>query len=241
MKTFTQVGQNRFDQVKPENINDNTRVVIDQYNGRMDAQNMPTSIIDQDKLVAPTVTDAVVINCRETNWQGQTQSYFRVRRFNTTEKGVTYFFPDVVIDLNAIDWSSGWNNLTSMHSDYQNFFIDFTSNEGSLNGCMDINFRRGTDIVTPATGGNVEVGQDHWIQWGLFVNDILVCDTGRLYPRLENISIPFKILCGTQNIRVEIKFKTIFTQAAQKISSSNTQKNNLEIYGANIWVCNTRK
>jgi hypothetical protein len=241
MKAFTQVGQKRFNQVKPENINDNTRAVIDQYNGRMDAQNMPTSLIDQDKFVAPTATDSVISGSRKTDWQGQTQSYYRVRRFNTTEGGLNYYEPDNVIDLNATDWSSGWNNLTSVNTDYRNFYLEFTSQEGSLNGCMDINFRRGTDIVTPGSGGNTEVGQDHWIQWGLFVNDLLVCDTGRVYPRLENLSVPFKILCGTQQIRIEIKFKTIFTQAAKKITSGDTQKNNLEIYGSHIWVCNTRK
>lgn len=241
MKAFTQVGQKRFNQVKPENINDNTRAVIDQYNGRMDAQNMPTSLIDQDKFVAPTAFEGVTINCRKTDWQGQTQSYYRVRRFNVTEAGFNYTLPDKQVNLNSLDWSSGWNNLTGIHNDYQNFFLEFTSNEGSLNGCMDINFRRGTDLVTPGSGGVSEVGKDHWIQWGLFVNDTLVCDTGRVFPRLENLCVPFKILCGTQQIRMEIKYKTVFTQGATKLSSAQTQNNWLEIYGAQIWTCNTRK
>ena len=47
MKVYTQQGQKRFDQVKPESINDNTQAVVSVYNGRVDGQNFPIDTIDK--------------------------------------------------------------------------------------------------------------------------------------------------------------------------------------------------
>ena len=241
MKVYTQQGQKRFDQVKPESINDNTQAVVSVYNGRIDGQNFPINTLDKLKFVPSTITSTSTANVYGFAFGGQTQDYYFVRRWNTYEGSVNIHLPLLSFDLNASNWSSGWNNLRDIHSTFNDFILQFESTEGTLTGCIDIDFRHGVDIVLATTDWN----QKWWTRWGLFCNDILIAESGRVYPRLENLCIPFNIFVGTQNIKLELKWQTINDGAEDAVSASvgatTPCKSILEIYGASIWACNTKR
>lgn len=244
MKVYTEVAQKNYDQVKPESINDNTRLVVGEYNGRLNGQNMPVNALNQNKFIPPTGTDAVIIDVKELEWIGQTQSYYRVRRWNTYEDGINIHRPMESIDLNNFNWSSGWNNLTEVSTEFERFYIEFQANSGTLNGCFDINFRHGVDRILVEVEGEPSVqtfSEDWYTRWGLFCNDVLIAETGRCYPRLENLSIPFHLFVGTQPVRLELKWQTVNYNANEEFGYSPLPYSRLEIYGANIWVCNTKR
>ena len=121
MKVYTQQGQKRFDQVKPESINDNTQAVVSVYNGRIDGQNFPINTLDKLKFAPSSVTSISTANVYGFVFNGQTQDYYFVRRWNTYEGSVNIHLPLLSFDLNASNWSSGWNNLR----DIDNTFNDF--------------------------------------------------------------------------------------------------------------------
>ena len=242
MKVFTQVGQNNYDQVKPESINDNTRAVIGEYNGRLDGQNFPVGTIDKLKLAPPTLTSQSTTDVFGFKHEGQTQDYHFVRRWNTYEGGINVHLPLYNFDLQNNSWSSGWNNLSDIDADFNDLVLQFDAHSGTLHGCFDINFRHGVDRFRD-TGASPEMrswSTDWWSRWGLFCNDVLIAESGRVYPRLENLSIPYKIFVGSQPVRLELKWQTINTSAQEEYGVS-VHESRMEIYGAAIWCCNTKR
>ena len=241
MKVFTQVGQKNYDQVKPENINDNTRAVIGEYNGRLDGQNFPVDTIDKLKFAPPTLTSQSTANVYGFKHEGQTQDYHFVRRWNTYEQGQDIHRPLVTFDLQNNSWSSGWNNISDIDAAFNDLVLEFEAKSGTLNGCFDIDFRHGTDMILNHQSTATIWSNDWWSRWGLFCNDILIAETGRVYPRLQNLSIPFKIFVGTQPVRLELKWQTINTSPNQELNIIATPESYMEIYGASIWACNTKR
>ena len=154
MKVFTQVGQKDLDQVKPENINDNTRMVVGEYNGKLDGQNFPVATIDKLKMAPPTLTSQSTSKLYGFKHIGQTQDHHFVRRWNTYEGSVNIHYPLVSFDLQAESWSSGWNDLVDIHADYAGLILEFDAKSGSLNGCFYINFRHGIDVITNSGGSD---------------------------------------------------------------------------------------
>ena len=101
MKVFTQVGQKDLDQVKPENINDNTRMVVGEFNGKIDGQNFPVETIDKFKLKAPTLTSTSTANVYGFRHIGQTQDYYFIRRWNNLEQGLSIHNPVMSFNLHT--------------------------------------------------------------------------------------------------------------------------------------------
>lgn len=243
MKVFTQVGQNNHDQVKPENINNNTRAVIGEYNGRLDGQNFPVDTIDKLKFAPPTLTSQTTVYKYGFKFEGQTQDYHFVRRWKGYggDTGTDIHTPLHSLDLQNSSWSSGWNSLADVDSKFEQVVLEFEAKNGMLHGCFDINFRHGTDIILNHQSSATIWSNDWWSRWGLFCNDILVAETGRVYPRLESLSIPFKFFVGTQPVRLDLRWQTINTSPEQDLNISTTPESHMEIYGASIWACNTKR
>lgn len=239
MKVYTQHGQKRFDQVKPDSINDNTKSTIGVYNGRLDGQNVPVASIDNTKFIPCNVTSNNTADLYAFAWTGQTQDYYFIRRWQDLEETSDGIHkPLVFFNLLSDDWSSGWNNITEVDSTFSEFILNLNSQSGTLSGCFDINFRHGVD-VQEVSGVIYNIGMEWWTRWGLFCNDVLIAESGRVYPRLESLSIPFSISVGTQPIKLELKWQTVSTE--DRPAGGTEPFGKLEIYGASIWACNTKR
>jgi hypothetical protein len=176
MKVFTQVGQKNYDQVKPESINDNTRAVIGEYNGRLDGQNFPVGTIDKLKLAPSAYTSQTTTNKYAFKVVGQTQDYHFVRRWRAYggNTGTDIHTPLHTLDLQNSSWSSGWNNLADIDTTFNNVVLEFDASSGTVHGCFDINFRHGMDVIEDSTGSDKVFGYDWYSRWGLFCNDVLI-------------------------------------------------------------------
>ena len=80
---------------------------------------------------------------------------------------------------------------------------------------------------------------DWWSRWGVFVNDILIAESGECFPRLENLVIPFSVPVGSQAIRIDLRWKTITTQALNVSGYTSDPTTDLELFGAEIMARNT--
>jgi len=244
MKVFTQVGQKDLDQVKPENINDNTRMVVGEYNGKLDGQNFPVATIDKLKMAPPTLTSQITVRKYGFKFEGQTQDYHFVRRWKGYggDTGTDIHTPLHTLDLQNSSWSSGWNTLSDIDTTFNEVLLEFEAKSGVVHGCFDINFRHGTDMILNNSGSPKIWSNDWWSRWGLFCNDVLIAETGRVYPRLHSLSVPYKLFVGSQPVRLDLRWQTINTSADQSLGlTGSTPTSRMEIYGASIWACNTKR
>lgn len=243
MKVFTQVGQKDLDQVKPENINDNTRMVVGEYNGKLDGQNFPVATVDKLKMAPSVYTSQITVYKYAFKVKGQTQDYHFVRRWKGYggDTGTDVHTPLHTLDLQNSSWSSGWNSLSDIDAKFNEVVLEFEAQNGTINGCFDINFRHGMDIIEDSTNADKPFGYDWYSQWGLFCNDVLIAETGRVYPRLQNLTVPYKIFVGSQPVRLDLRWKTITTNPKDELEVDTHPTSRMEIYGASIWACNTKR
>jgi hypothetical protein len=145
-------------------------------------------------------------------------------------------------DLQNNSWSSGWNNLSDIDADFNDLVLQFDAHNGTLHGCFDINFRHGVDMLLNDASLATAWSNDWWTRWGIFCNDILIAESGRVYPRLENLSIPYKIFVGQQPVKLELRWQTVNTNPEDALNVPGaTAYSRMEIYGASIWCCNTKR
>ena len=154
--------------------------------------------------------------------------------------------PIASIDLPTANWSSGWNKLVDYGSmDYT--FLEFDAQEGMLTGEAISDFHHGVDrIVYQSGSGGDEVtirvffGFDWNTQWGVFVNDVLVAQTSTIFARRITATIPFKVPCGSQKVKIELKWKATTSDAIGTAYQGNPSRP-IDIYGAEIMCRNTKR
>ena len=240
MKVFRKQEPKQFEQVKPEALNDNTSAAINQYNGFLGTQSMPINVVSNEKLVQPA--DSIVTSAISTkyNWKGQTQSYNSVRQWSGVEGAISSLLANTQILLQLESWNSGWNNLTSQPK-YADFDLKFDAEEGTLNGQLIVNFFHGINCFSDGAA-NATFGEDWWTRFGLFMNGQLIADTGKCYPRGECLVVPWKIPIGTQTVNLSVRWQTISTGVLTGAGTfTGDPSTYLEVFGAEVWVCNTYK
>ena len=240
MKLYPSQLQIQNTLVIPETFNVNVANAIGQINGRLDSQNLPVQSLTNSQFQLPVYTSLSDANLFGFKWSASTQTYWEKSR-TSMEHSADICIPLLSYNLITEDWNKGWNLVTELPN-FQNMYIEDAMQEGMLNGCVRINFRHGCNVVTyeaqPAPL-NAEVGLDWWTRWGVFVNDVLVAESGECYPQAENIVIPFSTPIGSQNIRIDIRWQTWTSNALSIPSYTNDPTTPLEIFGIGIWVRNT--
>jgi hypothetical protein len=237
-KTYQDKPQHQFAQVKDESLNNNITTVLDEWNGNLGSNNLPIA-----SLVAANFKDgsgSVGFSLsRKVIWTGQGQNYHRVKRWNVAEAGLNVW--DVVesIDLSNSNWGKGWNPLENYGTFSENY-LDFDAKEGMIIGCAVIDYFHGYNRVAWQDGETTLrafYGDQWWVQWGVFVNDTLVAETGSTYPRRETINLPFKVPVGSQKLKIDLRWKALTSNAVSTGFLGNPSTP-LEVYGAEIWVRN---
>lgn len=210
MKTRITKPLHQFQQVKADNLNDNLVNIVEEYNGGLDGQNMPVEGVTVEHLKS---ADVIVSNANSTfsTMNGVVQDYNQVSNWNVVEGGLDVWTPRGSVDLDTADWSRGWNQLRTV-TNFEDTSLSFDASEGMITGCAVIDFHHGVDrikaIVESGPAFSVFRGHDWWSEWGVFVNNVLVAQTGKIYPRRITTQLPFKVAVGTQNVTIDLKWKT---------------------------------
>ncbi len=245
-KTFSQIPQHTYNQAKPETSNRNLDRYLSEFNGKLDSNNMPVDTITKTNLVPPQNVSGYPVVGAVTKIASSfpTQSYFRSRRSSSFEGGGDVWTPMLAIDLDQDPWFRGYNNLTD-YSNFSNFPIQATCKEGMISGCATIDWHHGCQVFNltvpesdPPISTAEAVGYGWWTQWGVFVNNILVATSGRIYPRRHTTQIPFSVPVGSQDVVVDVRFITnTWREPGGPINEDNST--NLYIFSADLWIRNT--
>ena len=242
-KTYDKRPAFRFQQTKPENINDNLDNTLAEVNGNLNANNFPVKGLTFDNFADPSSSDITSNGNKVLTYDAATQNYHRVRRFNVADGGLDVWEPITSIDLQTANWTTGWNKLTDFGSmDYT--YLQFDAQEGMLTGNAIIDFFNGKDrIVYQDSEDNtfrIFFGDEWWVQWGVFVNDVLVAETSQIYPRRITCTIPFKVPCGSQAVIIDLRWRAKTTDAIGTNYLGNPTRP-IDIYGAEIMCRNTKR
>ena len=240
MKQFPVQMQQQNTMIVPQTLNTNTSLYENETNGRLNGQNIAVDSINYSHFKPVDVSTVNSGKIITTKFKGATQQYQSVSRYNK-DFGGDIFAYILAADLITIDWNKGWNYLTSL-SNFEELIVDMDCKEGMLSGFFQVNFRHGINVVAYQPEETIlyaETSYDWWTRWGLFINDVLIAETGTCYPRLENLVIPFSVPVGSQNVRIDIRWKTITTNALTVTSVDGNPTTKLEMFGAEILAKNT--
>lgn len=236
MKQYPKQLQEQYKQVDPSLLNTNPSIYLNETKGGLNGQNIPVESLTHTKFEAPTNTTTTTSKSITTEFIGATQQYKSVSRY-AQDFGSDNFTVLLAFDLKTEEWNKGWNRLEDL-TNFDEIICKMDCKEGMLNGLAQINFRHGTNVVENG-GFYFETGLSWWTRWGVFLNDVLIAETGNCFPRLENLVIPFSIPVGSQTVRIDLRWKTITTQALNVSGYTPDPTTDLEIFGAEIMARNT--
>ena len=242
-KVFTDKPMVRFEAVKADNITWNLDKYIAEANGVLDSNNLPVLSVTESKLVEPIRPTSTVGAVTGYSIQMPSQSYHFSRRSTTEEGGNNIWTPLFQVDLDADNWSAGFNRLVDLDSNFLSAPLQFDAREGMIVGCATIDWEHGNQVfqvqVTedPATFAPRGRGNEWWTEWGLFVNNVLVAKTGQIYPRRHTTQLPFAIATGSQPIQIDVRVK-INTWFVTGGPSTETESTPFKLFSSTIWARN---
>lgn len=240
-KHYTEKPSVRHQQVKSENLNDNLTKTLGEVNGNLNSNNLPVDSLTFANFADPQSSEVTSNATTTLKFEGATQDYHRVRRWNTFEDSADMWEPVVSIDLPTANWSTGWNKLVDYGTmDYT--FLDFDAKEGMLTGCAVIDFHHGIDRIGYGQDPVIRAftGDEWWTGWGVFVNDTLVAETSNIYARRITCNIPFKVPVGSQKVKIDLRWRAKTSDAVGTSFNGNPSRP-IDIFGAEIWVRNTKR
>ena len=243
-KTFTDKPLHQFQQVKTDNITANLDKHLDEFNGGLDSNNLPLFRVDQDNIKLPTNPGGITGPVIKNNIVFQTQSYHETyRTYNQSGGASDIYDPVLSVDLSQDFWSAGFNRLAELDTSgaFDNFPLQFDAREGMLIGCAVVDWEHGNDVYSVDDGdGNIVPrgrGNDWWTELQVYVNNVGVARTGRIYPRRHTTQIPFAVACGSQPVQIDVRVKlnNWYASGAPSLLGHSTD---FKIFSARIWCRN---
>jgi len=243
-KTFTDKPLHQFQQVKTDNITANLDKHLDEFNGGLDSNNLPLFRVDQDNIKLPTNPGGISGNVVKNNIIFQTQAYYETYRTYNQDGGASDIYDPVLsVDPSQDFWSAGFNRLAELDTSggFDNFPLQFDAKEGMLIGCAVVDWEHGNDVYSVDDGdGNIVPrgrGNDWWTELQVYVNNVGVARTGRIYPRRHTTQIPFAVACGSQPIQIDVRVK-LNNWYASGAPSLQGHATDFKIFSARIWCRN---
>jgi len=237
VKVFTNIPVAQNEMVKPSSLNDNIDKYLNEWNGHLNGNNLPVFSVQSDDIKYENFRTGFSGAVSGLNTELQTQGYYYKRRSSSFEGSTDVWTPILNLDLQTDDWSKGWNRL-EYYSGFSQFPVVFDSREGMLVGCATIDWQHGTDtmLVTEDEISFSSTRGDDWVsEWGVFVNDVLVARSGEIPPRRHTTSLPFSIPCGSQNVKVDVRW---ISTISDYLASGRPHGSEFLVFSAEVWVRN---
>lgn len=235
-KVFPEIPTGQNIQVKSVQLNKNIEKYLGEFNGKLTGTNMPVSALTNAELSALTVPedDYSSGDITKESSRGPTQAYYASHIASWEISDI--WTPVSSIDLKTESWKRGWNRLDSF-STYTNLPLEFTAREGMLVGCATIDWHHGVNRVDTNTepGATIFTNYSWWTEWGVFVNNVLVARSDKIYPRRHTTQLPFSVPVGSQAVRIDVRFITSTGRIATVTADPSTA---LDIFGVELWARN---
>ena len=242
-KTFNKIPLDPFNQVKVESLQDNRDGALDQFNGNIDGTNIEYESLTLTKFKGPEdSTGATGAVTKETTVLPSQTIAISKRNYNNTGGAVTDIWTRINgIDLQSDVWEKGFNKMTVFGSDWATFPLLLEAKEGILTGEATIDWEHGNQVfdVTiisdpdPVTGPSGR-GGEWWTNWGVFVNGILIAQSGWIFPRRHTTRIPFSVPVGSQTLEIDVRFIANSWEPADSPGGANKWSADFNIFSATI-------
>lgn len=216
-------------QAKDEDFNTEIQTPLGEFNGQLDQNQLPLQSINYNHIAQPTTsTSYLALN-------GTYSTYMQTQGYHQSE----YVHP-VNIESPRMEWDNtlyagqGWIRLQDLelqtHSAAQTggAEIIFTSYEGMIAGCAVIDFDwypgTATNSVTDPNPLSLKViyAYNETIEWGVFIDDVLVSKSGVIFPRRLTLNLPFNAPTSTKPVKIDIRFRCNFIDPSTLTSNVGT-------------------
>jgi hypothetical protein len=176
-----------------------------QLNGGIDQHALPLGAIPRTKLTAWENMD------NPEPYSGTRSTYGPV---NSYHRGAE---DDLGVDIDPGEdaGSPGWRRVADLTAGAtKGHVLEFVARDGMIRGGCGFNFMRRTSYVRRDDGVFTYpfIHRDDWLRIGVFLNDILVADTGQIFPRRCTVSLPFAYPAPQGYCRIDIRYRQ-FTRA----------------------------
>lgn len=190
--------------IKGDDLNvelaDAARVV----NGGMDQHNLPLGSVTAAKLVDPTVESGSYT----------LSTYLAANSYHRSVlAAVDKTTPRITIDPEVEDLANGWHPLYLRQAGFTEAgtVLEFTGREGMIHGQCMVDFQRRISQVTrtdpPAAPTHILTHEVTWFRLGVFCNDVLVMDSGKIFPARRTLDLPFSFPAPAGPVRIETRFR----------------------------------
>lgn len=228
-------------QAKEEDFNSEVMGVLQEFNGQLDSHQLPLQQITNTHLAQPVgKTPYALLN-------GTYSSYMTTQSYHQTEwegeEGSVYM--EYTNNLYA---GFSWIKLSALQLQFGNSSsgaeLTFDALEGMLagNAVIDFNWFSG-EAEFSNQGGRVYrlYGDGCVIEWGVFVDDVLVSKSGYIWPRRMTLNLPFNAPVSSKPCNIDIRFRVQFLDpddigAGLAVDVVALQR--MTYQGGNLWVRN---
>lgn len=178
-----------------DHLNQSNKQVAELFNAQVGTDNLPINTLDKTKF--PFLE---VISSQQSN--GEFCQYF-----SKYSSGSDFRTPILTVSLAELNLQAGWNDLNSLGIS-QGALEDLTLQTGLIRGEIVVDFERryGYNGVLFLT---VE-GDQNYVDFGIFVDNQLVANTGPIYPRRFTLTLPwlYPITTGSHNFEIRFRYSS---------------------------------
>jgi hypothetical protein len=234
-------------QAKSDDWNAEIAASLSEINGQLDQHQLPLNSFTDTKLVQPTVSTQYI------NYDGTYSTYMATQSYHQSEwlgDDITMLYDDNLYNgfywIKLQDLQVQALGITTGTGGAQ---LSFTGQEGMISGCavIDWNWFTGEAQVSvgdPPSNSKKLYGRDSVIEWGVFVDDVLVSKSGFIWPKRLTLNLPFNCPAPSKPVRVDVRFRIQFIDpnaaAGPGTASQSTIDANqsFKLIGAILWSRN---
>jgi hypothetical protein len=202
-------------QVKDDDFNSEVQSSLQEFNGSLDQHQLPLHSISHTNLAQPTKSTTYLSQNGTYSCYMTTQSYHETQ-FTPNQTAVEMIWDDTLY--------SGYSWIKLQDLEIEKLVspastggaeLIFNSLEGMIAGCAVIDFTwfaggLHKQVFDPAAESWSQYGLNSTIEWGVFVDDVLVSKSGAIWPRRMTLNLPFNSPVSSKPLKVDIRFRIQF-------------------------------
>lgn len=247
-RTYTTRTLLPLGQAKEEDFNSEIMGAVQEFNGQLDGHQLPLNQITAAHLKQPTSSIQYL------NYDGTYSSYMTTQSYHQTEHSVGANLARLEFNNNLWNGPNAWIRLRDVLIDdgvnVGGAQLTFNALEGMLVGCavIDFFFDAGEYEYTVSQGGTsltayrlVGYDEPYSIEWGVFIDDVCVSQSGLIWPRRMTLNLPFNAPVSSKLCKIDIRFKINFKDTLVDSTLAGydlIREQGMQYNGGNLWVRN---
>jgi len=232
-------------QTKDEDFNSEIQGALAEFNGQLDQHQLPLQAFDAAHLKQPIVSTSYLLQ------DGTYSTYMTTQSYHQTE----YVPNEVAISMRWDDplyVGTGWIKLQDLLLEKRGTGcygaeLIFDALEGMIAGNAVIDFTwypGGAHYQTEGLQAWSLYARDTTIEWGVFIDDVLVSKSGNIWPRRLTLNLPFNSPVSSKPVKIDIRFRLQFLDPAAQEAENSVVRVDIEEYqsltynGGVLWTRN---